>query len=303
MRARHGDKLWIPAFDDHISWPAATRSGRDLACDGPRVDVVRGAQVARRDSRSSAFAVWVATLLEQVCLVKGRSGMAGFSILTVRAFDQEYPDNRLYPQLSDDEEQILEAESSDGSNVTSFSGSYAFVHDMPRHIRNKLAETIGPLLGFVSDSRVAVSSEKLIRDSTWVGVEPGGVVAVGAAAVSAASARSRIQGKIMVGHLRYEWIAKIWASSGKHLSLEYVSNDVPRAMEIQVIGGISVIMAQDIARRVAVFRLKENPELPGGQRAVLEGLQEAEPLRPTARKWDYYELPGAQMVRTAAPRQ
>jgi hypothetical protein len=226
--------------------------------------------------------------------------MAGFSILTVRAFDQEYPDNRLYPQLSDDEEQILEAEPGDGSNVTSFSGSYAFVYNMPRHIRNKLAETIGPLLGFVSDCRVAVSSEKLTRDSTWVGVEPGGVVAAGAAAVSAASARSRIQGKIMVGHLRYEWISKIWSSSGRHLSLEYLSNDVPRAMEIQVIGGLSVIMAQDITRRVAALRLKENPELPGEQKAVLEGLQDAGPLRPTARKWDYYELPGAEMVRTSS---
>jgi hypothetical protein len=229
--------------------------------------------------------------------------MAGFSILTVRAFGQEYPGNRLYPQLSDDDEQILGAEPGDGSSVRSFSGSHAFVYDLPRHARNKLAETIGPLLGFVSDCRVAVSSEKLTRDSTWAGVEPGGAVAAGAAAVSAASARSRVQGRIMVGHLRYEWISKIWASSGKHLSLEYVSDDVPRAMEIQVIGGLSVIMAQDITRRVAAFRLKENPELPGGQRAVLEGLQEAGPLRPGARKWGYYELPGAEMVRTAAPRQ
>jgi hypothetical protein len=239
--------------------------------------------------------------LERAGPVKERSGMAGFSILTVRAFDQEYPDNLLYPQLSGDEERILEAEPGDGSSVMSFSGSYASVYNMPRHVRNKLAETIGPLLGFVSDCRVAVSSEKLTRDGTWVGVEPGGVVAAGAAAVSAASARSRIQGKIMVGHLRYEWISKIWASTGKHLSLEYGSNDVPRAMEIQVIGGLSVIMAQDITRRVATFRLKENPELPGEQRAVLEGLREAGPLRPTARKWGYYELPGAAMVRTAAP--
>ena len=71
-------------------------------------------------------------------------------------------------------------------------------------------------------------------------------------------------------------------------------------MEIQVIGGLSVIMAQDITRRVAALRLKENPELPGEQKAVLEGLQDAGPLRPTARKWDYYELPGAEMVRTSS---
>jgi len=229
--------------------------------------------------------------------------MAGFSVLTVRAFGREYPGNRLYPQLSDDEEQILAAEPGDGSGVTSFSGSYAFVYNMPRHVRNKLAETTGPLLGFVSDCRVAVSSETRTGASAWAGAGPGGAVAAGAAAVRAASARSRIQGTIMVGHLRYEWISKIWASPGRHLSLEYVSNDVPRAMEIQVSGGISVIMAQDIIRRVAAFRLKENPELPAGQRAVLEELQEAEPLRPTPRKWGYCELPGAEMVRTAVPRQ
>lgn len=229
--------------------------------------------------------------------------MAGFSILTVRAFGQEYQENPLYPQLSDDEEQILAAEPGDGSSVASFSGSYAFVYNMPRRARNKVAETVGPLLGFVSDCRVALSSEKLTGDSSWHGVEPGGVVAADAGAVSAASARSRIQGKVMVGHLRYEWISKIWASYGKHLSLEYVSNDVPRALEIQVIGGISVSMAQDITRRVAAFRLKENPELPDEQRAVLDGLRQAEPLRPTARKWGYYELPGAEMVRTASPKQ
>jgi hypothetical protein len=229
--------------------------------------------------------------------------MAGFSVLTIRAFSQEYPDNLLYPQLSEDEEQILADEPGDGLAVTSFSGSYAFVYNMPRHVRNKLAETIGPLHGFVSDCRVAVSSEKLTRDGSWDGVGPGGVIATGASAVSAASARSRILGKVMVGHLRYEWIAKIWASSGKHLSLEYVSNDVPRAMEIQVIGGVSVLMAQDITRRAAAFRLKKNPDLTDEQRAVLEELQQAGPLRPTARKWDFYELPGAEMVRTAAPRQ
>jgi hypothetical protein len=228
--------------------------------------------------------------------------MAGFNVLTVRAFGQEYPGNRLYPQLSDDEEQILAAEPGDGSSVTLFSGSYAFVYNMPRHVRNKLAETAGLLFGFVSDCRVAVCSETRTGASARAGAEPG-AVAAGAAAVSAASARSRIQGTIMVGHLRYEWISKIWASPGRHLSLEYVSNDVPRAMEIQVIGGISVIMAQDITRRVAAFRLKENPDLPAGHRAVLEELQEAEPLRPTPRKWGYYELPGAEMVRTAAPRQ
>lgn len=54
-----------------VSWVVA----HGVIYDGSRVDVVRGARVARRDSRSSAFAVWAATLLEQVCLVKGEAAL------------------------------------------------------------------------------------------------------------------------------------------------------------------------------------------------------------------------------------
>lgn len=228
--------------------------------------------------------------------------MAGYNILVVRAFDQEYAENRLYPQLSEVEGEIVAAEPGDGSNMLSFSGSYAVVYDLRGRIRTKLAETHGPTFGFVSDCRVAVSCEKFTKGSTWVGGGAGAVVAAGAMAVSAAKARRRRQGKIMVGHLRYEWITRVGASPGKHLSLEYVSNGVPKAMEMQVNGGISVAMAQDIARRVAALRLEQNPDLPAEQRAALEELRAAEPLQPTVRKWDYYELPGSVMVRTAVSR-
>jgi hypothetical protein len=225
--------------------------------------------------------------------------MVGFNILIVRAFEQEYPDNRLYPQLSDQEDQIVAAEPADGTNMMSFSGSYAVVWDLQGRVRTKLAETFGPTSGFVSDCRVGVSCENFTKDSAWVGAGPGAVIAAGAMAVSAAKGRGRRKGKIMVGHLRYEWITRIGASPGKHLSLGYVANGVPKAMEMYVNGGISVIMAQDLARRVAVSRLKENPGLPAEQRSFLEKLREAGPLRPTVRKWDYYEIPGGVMVRTA----
>lgn len=221
-----------------------------------------------------------------------------FNILVVKAFDQEYPNNRLYPQLSDQEGQVVAGEPADGTNTMSFQAAYAVVHDLRGRVHATLARTYGPTLGFVSDCRVAVSCEKFTRGSTWVGAGPGAVIAAGAMAVSATRARKRRQGKIMVGHLRYEWITRIGASPGKHLTLEYVANGVPKGMEMQVHGGISVTMAQDIARRVASFRL-ENPDLSDEQRAILEGLRETAPLQPTVRQWGYYELPGSVMVRTA----
>jgi hypothetical protein len=184
--------------------------------------------------------------------------------------------------------------------MMSFSAAHAIVHDLRGRVPTTLAQTHGPTLGFVSDCRVALSCEKFTKGSTWVGGGVGAAVALTATAVSAARARSRRQGKIMVGHLRYEWVSRIGASPGKHLTLEYVSNGVTKDMRMQVHGGISVMMAQDIARRVAALRLKENLDLSVEQRAALEGLLEAGLLQPTVRKWDYYELPGSEMVRTVA---
>lgn len=225
-----------------------------------------------------------------------------FNILTVRAFDQDYPESRLYPKLSRVEGEIVATEPGDGSNIMSFQAVYAVVYDTRSRIPRKLAETHGPTIGIVSDCRLAVSCEKFTKGSTWVGAGPGVVIAAGAMAVSAARARSRRQGKIMVGHVRYEWVSRVGTWAGKYLSLEYSSNQVPKKVELHIRGGIAYTVAQDIVRRVAMLRLAQKEDLPGEQRAALEVLQQAEAFSPALKGWQYYELPGSVMVRTAASR-
>ncbi len=223
-----------------------------------------------------------------------------FNILVVRAFDQDYPENRLYPQLSDEEGKIIRTEPDDGTNMLSFEAAYAVVYDTRSRIPRKLAETHGPTIGIVSDCRVAVSCEKFTKGSTWIGAGPGAVIAAGAMAVSAARARSRRQGKIMVGHIRYEWVSRVGTWAGKYLSLEYSSNQVPKKLELHIRGGIVHNVAQDIVRRIAMLRLTQKADLAEEQRAALEGLQQTEAFSPTLRGWQYYEMPGSVMVRTAA---
>jgi hypothetical protein len=63
---------------------------------------------------------------------------------------------------------------------------------------------------YPTDSRVAFLCKKYDRGGGWSG---GGLigltVAVTANAVSKARAKKRSKGKVMVGHIRYEWLAKI----------------------------------------------------------------------------------------------
>ena len=101
----------------------------------------------------------------------------------------------------------------------------------------------------------------------------------------------------MVGHLRYDWISRIGANRGRCMSLEYAANGQPRGLELQFLDDISLLVAQDIVRRVAAFRLQRG-ELSVEHRAVLERLRTAELLQPAKGKWDCYDLPGSLMVRT-----
>jgi hypothetical protein len=57
-----------------------------------------------------------------------------------------------------------------------------------------------------------------------------------------------------------------------------------------------VVLAQDIARRAAVFRLRHNVGLAPDQQAILEQLVYANILQPTRKELAYYDLPASQIV-------
>jgi hypothetical protein len=220
-----------------------------------------------------------------------------FNVLTVRAFEQDYQPGRLYPQLPEEDGQIVAPETGDGSTSMCCVAKHAVVKDLRGRIHTTVLQTYGPTRVMVADCRIAVSCEKFTKGSTWVGSGAGVLIAATAMAASAARARHQRQGKLMVGHLRYEWISRIGVNRGRCLSLEYVANGLPRGLEMQFFDDISVTAAQDIARRVAAFRL-QHVELAIEHRAVLERLRAAKVLQPAKGKWDYYDLPGSLMVRT-----
>ncbi len=117
------------------------------------------------------------------------------------------------------------------------------------------------------------------------------------------------KGRVMVGQIRYEWIKRIgasprfnWPRTLPIVALEYTDGETTKSLHLHLFrrGVEPVVLAQDIARRTAVFRLRHNPGLTPGQQAVLEQLINADVLRPTPKEWAYYDLPGSQVPREAS---
>lgn len=235
-----------------------------------------------------------------------------FNILTVRAFEQDYPDGRLYPRLSGEESQIIAPEPADGSDVRGFDSASVAVYELGARTPRRLVSTPpNDLLNKhhsvvqVTDSRVTIACQNFTKGSTWIGGGIGTAVAVGAMAVSAAKAKRRRKGKVMVGHVRYEWPTRVGASlpnrygMNAYVILEYRNGTVAKAVHINCNGIEPSMVAQDIARRAATYRLAHHPELAAEQRSALEGLLHAEKLIPTGKQKAYYELPGSLVVQSA----
>lgn len=117
------------------------------------------------------------------------------------------------------------------------------------------------------------------------------------------------KGKVMVGQIRYEWIKRIGASPRLNwprrlpiVALEYIDGETIKSLHLHLFrrGVEPVVLAQDIARRAAAFRLRHNPGLAPGQQAILEQLIDADVLQPTPKEWAYYDLPGIQIPRQAS---
>ncbi len=239
--------------------------------------------------------------------------MTGFNVLTIRAFGQDYPPGRLYPQLSDEGDQAVATELEDGPDIRGFTSASLAVYELGGRMPRRLASTPpNDLIAKhhsivqITDCRVTMVCEKFTKGSTWIGGGLGAAVAVGAMAVSAAKARRRRGGKVMIGHLRYEWLSRVGASlpnsfgMNAYVILEYRDGPTAKAVHINCNGIEPATVAQDITRRAAAHRLAQPPELSSEERGVLESLRQAEPLRPAAKERAFYELPGSVVIRTAA---
>lgn len=235
--------------------------------------------------------------------------MPGFNILSVQAYGVSRSDGRYYPLLSEEGEQAISTEPDDGTNITYYRASSATVYDLSRKLPRSLISTPSTTISaIVSDCRVALACTEYTKGGTFVGAGAGAAIALAATAVSAARAKKRRQGKVLVGHLRYQWVTRIGASlptkygRNSYVSLDYRDGGVPKSLLLAVGWVKPVVVAQDIARRAAAFRLQHDPELPDDQRTALEVLLQAEPLQPTPRDRAYYDLPGALDVASPAAR-
>lgn len=118
----------------------------------------------------------------------------------------------------------------------------------------------------VTDERLIAYCVKFERGSRWFGTGAGAVVAVAAMAISAAAAARRRKGKVLAGHLRYQWVTKIIAKEhtgwGEPATIRLAVNrpdslgGSPFVVEFILHKSVDVLsIASDLARRVAIYRL------------------------------------------------
>jgi hypothetical protein len=144
---------------------------------------------------------------------------------------------------------------------------------------NKLSKING--FAYVTDARLVLAVENFDKGSTWVGF--GGVgVAVGLAAtgISKARAAHRRKGKILVGHVRWQWAKAIAARPGNgkaydHGTLRAVCETRNGAatrlfrLDLTLPGAVPALeVAQDCIHRAAAWRLARFPGREDGREKI-----------------------------------
>lgn len=131
-----------------------------------------------------------------------------FSVLAVRTGEE--PETELYPDPGDSPSRV-EPEPSDGHQPGLYQVSSIHVVAWNSGSSRQLAKVVDISANLiVTDSRVAVACSKFIKGGGWGGWGIGGLaVAATANAVSKARAARKRRGKMLVGHLRYEWLTVI----------------------------------------------------------------------------------------------
>ena len=106
---------------------------------------------------------------------------------------------------------------------------------------------------YVTDSRVVLLCEKYDKGSSW----SGGLAALALDAASSIAAAARRKGKVMLGHIRYEWISEITYNHKGHIGISYKDGDkncwtlgllFKKATDTEFV-------ANEILRRTCAYRL------------------------------------------------
>jgi hypothetical protein len=237
-----------------------------------------------------------------------------FNVLAIRT-GSDAGDGALYPVLSDpDEPRLLALDDHDGPDTKTFVATTVRVIQAGEPARTLIRLRDVKIEVLVTEARLALACEKYDKGGGWVGFGVGGfVVAQAANAVSKARAAKRSRGKVLVGHVRYPWVTAVGATtrSGflteEAIRLEIREKErgatVRKLLELTLPRGMNAtLVAQDIARRVASYRLTSGvaPEHLAAFTTLSQG---PAVLTPEPRKFAYYWMPTFFYVsaRTAFP--
>jgi zinc-ribbon domain len=227
-----------------------------------------------------------------------------FNVLTIRT-GAETGDDALYPALSEpDQPALIALDSYDGGNIVSFVATAVRVLEVAATARSLIKLREVRIDVYITDGRIALACEKYDKGGGWTGFGVGGVlVAATANAVSKARAASRSRGKVLVGQVRYPWVKAVGATSktgfatNEAIRIEYAEKSggsvVRKMLELTLPKNVdATLVAQDIARRVASYRLANTPDLKPENRASFAALSQGPALlQPEPKKFAFYQMP------------
>ncbi len=227
-----------------------------------------------------------------------------FNLFTVRDYDDPSEDV-MYPQ-ADAATQSVKLTPDDGNNVKRAAATSVELGHWGKtktHQQFRLDSIMADVV--VTDSRLAIAVAKYDKGGGWVG----GASALMFNAVSMARAKVRSRGTCLVGHLRYPWISVVGHSARyglmggrKNDQLKVVYHTPsPRPKKVITVV-VEFDLAQDISghmladtivRRVAKYRIDNDPRLSDENREYLEDcLSQGISSRVEKGKWTHAGLNG-----------
>jgi hypothetical protein len=141
----------------------------------------------------------------------------------------------------------------------------------------------------LTDARLAVYCSKFDKGGGWRGFSAGGLAMAAAAnAVSKARAANRRKGKLLVGHVRYPWVAQVlaqprtgWLKPGRvRLMVDAGDGRSSDLLLVDLVVHKSVdalAMGHELAVRAARYRLKSGLGLDAETRAGFEAIARSGP--------------------------
>jgi hypothetical protein len=227
-----------------------------------------------------------------------------FNVLAIRS-GLDTGDGALYPILSDASHSTLIAlDTYDGPNVMTTVATAVCVMQVGSGGLKTLIRLRDVKIDiYITDGRLALACEKYDKGGGWVGFGTGALVAVAANAVSKARAASRSRGKVLVGHIRYPWLKAVGASSksgfasSEAIRIEYSEKlsaaPVRKLIELTLPKNIdATLVAEEVARRTAAFRLAYYPDMKPDARAKFADLTRMPGrLQPQPKKFAFYQMP------------